>query len=101
MPYQPETEKREHSSAKEDIHILCTTELQYLDLELRMFYSPSSLDPPYNVPTETHCICCIQESSLRPLKNIPLIHQIVQHFPPLRKELIQPCLRILDKRVLV
>jgi hypothetical protein len=101
MPYQPETEKCEHSAAKEDVHILRAAKLQYLDPLSRMFCLPSSLDPPYNVPTETHGICGIQESSLRPLENIPLIHQIIQHLSPLRKKLIQPCLRVLNKRVLV
>jgi hypothetical protein len=84
MPYQPETEKCEHSAAKEDVHILRAIKLQHLDPELKMLYLPSPLDPPYNVSAEAHCICSIQESSLSPLKNIPLIHQIIQYFSPLR-----------------
>ena len=74
MPYQPETEEREHYAAKEYVHILRATRLQHHNRNLRKCSLPSSFNPPYNISTQAQRICCIQQPFLRSLEHIPLIH---------------------------
>lgn len=61
--------------------------------------APSPFDPADDVSAQSKGIRRVQQSLLRPLEHIPLIHKIVQHFPPLRYEVIQLCTRGLREGV--
>lgn len=61
--------------------------------------APSPFNPTDDVSAQSKGIRRIQQSLLRPLKHIPLIHKIVQHFPPLCYEVIQLCTRGLREGV--
>jgi hypothetical protein len=104
LPNQIKAEKRENGTSQENIHILRTKPRivsAYIRRPSEKSNAPPLLDPPNNIPAQSKCIRRIQQPFLCPLEHIPLINKIIQDFPALREEIVQPILRFLDERMLL
>ena len=58
---------------------------------------PSSIYPADDIPAHPHRVCGIHQPLLGPFQNVPLIHQIVQNRLPLRDEIVQRTLCVLNE----
>ena len=63
--------------------------------------APSPLYPTDNVPTETERVGGVTEAALRALEYGALVHEVIEHLPPLREKVVQPCFGTLQERMLV
>jgi hypothetical protein len=107
LPYQVETEEREHGAGPEYIHVLRAGDRRRLYISAQtakrdvLRYVPSPLDPTDDISTEAKRIGGIAEATLRALEHGTLIHETIEHLPTLREKVVQPRLRALQKRVLL
>jgi len=104
--YQIETEECEDGSSDKDVHVLRAKREkkgQYRQLTVNQSgreCEPSSFYPADNVPAHPQRVRSVQQPLPSPFQYVPLIHQIVQNRSPLRDEIIQCALRVLNKTVL-
>jgi len=104
MPNQIEAKEREDSTAQKDIRVLRTAGRKYISPRPRInqaIHTPPFLNPANNISAQSQRIRNIQNPPLCPFENIPLIDQIIQNLSSLCQEFVQPCFRILKKRMLI
>lgn len=109
MPNRPKTKEGEDRAGNKYPHILRTVQ-QTVSIshpntgtsreERHKDHIPPPLDPPDNIPTQPQRIRRIQQSPLRALQHIPLIHKVIQYLPALRDEVVQLRVCILREAVL-